>query len=70
MPKEAKKREMCGESDMIELQESYDAILRRMDEIPSYLNTYDLEMSSPESSTLIYACMALAGVSPAIELYK
>lgn len=70
VPDEAQRREIRVSGQMKDIQDFYDAMVRRMDDILSYLNLYELGKLPPEATTLMYLCLALAEVSPAVELYK
>ena len=67
---EAQRREIRVNSQMKDIQEFYEAMVRRLDDVLSYLNMHELGKLPPEVTTLMYLCLALAEVSPAIELYK
>lgn len=56
-------------SEMPEIQEFYDSMLPRMDEIMDYLNQYPLDGLAPEAKRLLYLTFSLAEVTPAVEQY-
>jgi hypothetical protein len=56
-------------STMAEIQELYDALLPRMDEIMEYLNQYPLDALPAEAKRLFYLTLSLAEVTPAVEQY-
>jgi hypothetical protein len=70
VPEETQRREIRVSGQMKDIQAFYDAMVRRIDDILSYLNMYELGKLQPEATTLMYLCLALAEVSPAVELYK
>lgn len=57
-------------SGIQELQEFYDAMMPRMEEILNYLNKYSLDSMPEDSKRLFYMTLSLAEVAPAIELFK
>ncbi len=57
-------------SSMSEIQELYDALLTRMDQIIEYLNQLPLDNMPEEARRLLYLSLSLAEVAPAVEFYK
>ena len=56
-------------SSMTEIQNVYDSLLPRMDEVVNYLNQYPLDSMPDDARTLLNLTLALAEVSPAVEFY-
>ena len=57
-------------SSMAEIQELYDALLPRMEEIIGYLNKYPLANMPEDVKRLFHLSLALAEIAPAVEFYK
>lgn len=56
-------------SDMEEIQELYDAVLPRAEEIIDYLDQYSLGEMAEDAQCLFYLALSLVEVSRAVELY-
>jgi len=54
---------------MEEIQEFYEAMLPRMDEIIQYLNQYPLDGFPEDAQRLFYLALSFMEVSPAVELF-
>ena len=54
LPEEAQRRAVRVSGQMKDIQEFYDAMFRRLDDILSYLNMYELNKLPPEVNRLMY----------------
>ena len=68
LAREAERNHRRRSSTMPQLQEFYDAILPRMDDVVSYLNQFPLDHMPEEAQRLLYMGLSLMEISPAIEL--
>lgn len=57
-------------SSMEEIQELYNTLLPRMDEVISYLNQQPLNDMPEDARRLFNLSLALAEIAPAVEFYK
>ncbi|CAN5770215.1 hypothetical protein BH20ACI3_BH20ACI3_32460 [soil metagenome] len=57
-------------SSMEEIQELYDTLLPRMDEVIGYLNQQPLNDMPEDARRLFHLSLALAEIAPAVEFYK
>lgn len=57
-------------SSMAEIQELYDALLPRMEEIIGYLNQFPLDNLPAAAKPLFHLSLSLAEIAPAVELFK
>lgn len=56
-------------SEMGELQEVYDAVLPRMEEIVAHLNQFPLDTLPEEARHLLNLCLSVVEVSNAVEMF-
>ena len=57
-------------SSMTDIQELYDALLPRMEEIINHLNQYPLASMPDDAKRLFHLSLMLAEIAPAVEFYK
>ncbi|HEY6330653.1 MAG TPA: hypothetical protein VI756_15050, partial [Blastocatellia bacterium] len=56
-------------SQMIEIQEVYDTLLPRMDDIIGYLNRFPVDQIPEDGTRLLRLSFSLAEIAPAVEFY-
>lgn len=69
LPTEIERHERRLSSTIEELQDIYDAVLARIDEMLAYLNKTPLNELPPPDQRLLNLALSLAEVAPAIEFY-
>lgn len=68
LSREVERNRQRRSSTIEQLQEFYDAMLPRMDEIVSYLNQFSLDEMPEDAERLLHMGLSLMEVAPAIEL--
>lgn len=54
-------------SEMVEIQEFYYGLFRRMPEVIAYLNGFALDAMPEDATRLMYLTLSLAEIAPAVE---
>lgn len=70
LPSERERNRQRLSSSMEEIQELYDALLTRIEQIIEYLNQFPLENMPEDATRLLHLSLSLAEVAPAVEFYK
>jgi|HubBroStandDraft_6_1064221.scaffolds.fasta_scaffold79920_2 hypothetical protein len=69
-PSERERNRKRLSSEMTEIQEFYDTLLPRMDDIIGYLNQFPVDQIPEDGARLLRLTFSLAEVAPAVEFYK
>lgn len=67
---ERQRNERRRTSTMEEIQNCYDAVLPRMDEIITYLNQFPLDGLAVDARWLFYLALSFMEISPSVELFR
>lgn len=70
LPTERERNSKRYASTMEELQEVYDAILPRLDDMIAYLNSLPIDDMPEDAKRLFYLTLTLAEISLAVERFK
>lgn len=69
LPTESARSKKRLNSSMETMQEFYDAMLPRVDDVMQHLNAFSLETMPPVQRNLLNLCLSLSEVSFSIEVY-
>jgi hypothetical protein len=70
LPSERERNRKRLSSSMPEIQELYDALVPRMEEMIGYLNQQSLDNMADDARRLFHLSLALAEIAPAVEFYQ